>query len=116
MSASSGGAIGLTSAITAAYAYLPALWAVTGISVLLAGAFPKLTALVWGVIGYSFVTMFLGTLLNLPEWTKRLTPYGYIPKLPIDEFAVLPPALLVVFAAVLAAAGVWRFKDRDIIA
>jgi ABC-2 type transport system permease protein len=111
----SGGLIEWGMTLQSAFAYLPALWAMTGCAALLVGVLPKLTALVWAVIGYSFVAIYLGLLLNFPEWTIQITPFGHIPQLPVDEFALAPLAVIAAIAVALTGVGAWRYADRDIV-
>lgn len=98
----------------AALAYYPAMLVMIGISILFAGCFPKLTNLNWFYLIYSFVVLYMGGLLQLPEWTKRITPYGYVPRAPLDEVAFLPLFVLGAIAIALIVAGFVGFRRRDI--
>ena len=97
-----------------AFVYLPAIWLMAGLAVLLVGVQPKLTALIWAVFGYSFLVMYLGRAADLPEWTARITPFGNTPQLPVEEFKLLPLLLMTALAALLTAVGLWRYRERDI--
>ncbi|MDR0357067.1 MAG: hypothetical protein LBH63_01645 [Clostridiales Family XIII bacterium] len=114
MVSASGGLIEFGVTLQSAFAYLPALWAMTGCAALLVGALPKLTALVWAMIGYSFVAIYLGLLLDFPAWTMQITPFGHIPQLPVDEFSFAPLVAISAIAATLTAVGAWRYGKRDI--
>ncbi|MCL2409199.1 MAG: ABC transporter permease [Oscillospiraceae bacterium] len=94
--------------------YLPALWVTLGIAVFLIGALPRASGAVWAYFGFSFFTAFMGRMLNLPEWLGRLSPFGYIPQLPIDEVRLGVLLTLVAVAAALTALGFVFYKRRDV--
>lgn len=112
--AQSTGGEGLTALMEAALSYLPALWLMLGLCVLLIGLLPKLTSLVWAVFAYSFAMLYFGRLLDLPEWTWKLSPFGSIPQLPVQKFTAAPLIILTVLAAAFTAAGVMGFRRRDV--
>jgi ABC-2 type transport system permease protein len=45
---------------------------------------------------------------------QKLTPFGYVPQLPIDEINYLTMGVLIVIGAVLTAAGFFFYRRRDI--
>ena len=94
--------------------YVPAIWVMIGLAVFLIGWFPKFTAAVWGYFGFSFFTCFLGRMLDLPKWLKALSPFYYVPQLPVDKPEILPLGTLTVIAAVLMLAGRLGFEKRDV--
>jgi len=96
------------------FTYLPAIWVMSGLVVLLVGFIPKLTAVIWAVFGYTFLVMYFGRIMDVPEWAQKITPFGNIPQLPVQEFTIAPLLILTFIAAALTALGVWRFKERDI--
>ncbi|MDR1330149.1 MAG: hypothetical protein LBK23_11175 [Oscillospiraceae bacterium] len=114
LGAAASGELPIGELMKAGLAYLPAIWAMAGIAALLVGFVPKLTALVWAVFGYTFVVLFMGRMMDLPDWAAKLTPFGSIPQLPVQEFTVIPLAVLSLAAAGFTALGIWRFKERDV--
>lgn len=100
--------------IKPAFVYLPAIWLMLGIAVLLVGALPKLTALIWAIFGYSFLILYMGRAMDLPEWTAKITPFGNIPQLPVQEFRLFPLLLMTALAILLSAVGMRRYSERDI--
>jgi len=100
--------------LAANFVYIPAQWVMLGLTVLLLGALPKATGLVWGYFTLSLFLMFFGRMNIFPEWTQYLTPFGFLPQLPIDEINYLVLGLLVVVGAVLTAAGFFLYGRRDI--
>ena len=88
--------------------------AAASLSVLAAGFAPKLKSVVWGVFGYSIFVSYLGRLLKFPEIMEKLTPFGYIAQMPIQEFKLLPVAVFSVMAIVFIGAGLIGYRKRDI--
>jgi ABC-2 type transport system permease protein len=94
--------------------YLPALWAIMGLTACLVGLAPRLAVLVWAYFTYAFFVTYFGRLLNIPEWLPKTTPYGWIPQVPVAEFSAWPLLALTVIAAALTAGGVVTYGRRDI--
>lgn len=97
-----------------ALAYLPAMLAMIGLGVVLIGWAPNLTNAVWLYLTFSFVVIYFGGLFQFPEWLGKLTPYGYVSEIPIEEMNYLNAAILSVVAVVLTAIGMIGFNRRDI--
>jgi len=110
----SGGQLEAVPMMLYGFSYLPAIWCVAGLAVLLVGFLPRLSALVWAVFGYSFVVLYLGKILDVPEWAVRLSPFGNIPQVPVEDFALIPLAVLTLVALLLALPGLWHYRERDI--
>ena len=102
---------GLTQAFMA---YLPAIWVMIGVAVLLVGLFPKATGAAWGYFAFVFLVSFLGGMPDLiPEPLQKISPLKHIPQLPLEEATAAPLIILTVIAAVLTAAGIIFYKRRD---
>ncbi len=97
-----------------AFVYLPAIWLMAGIAVLLVGILPKLTALIWAVFAYSFLILYMGRAMDLPEWTVKITPFGNVPQLPVQEFRLYPLLMMTALAILLSVVGIRRYSERDI--
>ena len=94
--------------------YLPAIWILTGLAVFLIGYFPQWTGLTWLYLGYSFFVVYLGGLLQFPEWMEKLSPFGYTPQIPVEEMNVLKMLLLTFIAVALIVSGFICYRKRDI--
>lgn len=101
-------------AFQAALAYLPAVWVMIGLTVLLIGWLPKFTGFIWLYLTFSFFVIYLGSLFQLPEWVEKGTPFGYVSAIPLEGFDWLQAALLTGVAAVLIVAGFIGYNKRDI--
>lgn len=100
--------------ISAAFVYMPAMWTMIGLTVLLIGFYPKATGFVWLYLIFAFFVVYLGRALQLPEWTAELTPFGHIPQIPVDDMNFVTVSVLTVIAAVLSVFGFAGYNRRDI--
>jgi len=108
--------IALSFLLKANLVYLPALWVMIGVAVMLTGLLPKVVNAVWAYFAFSFFTAFMGRILDLPEWLSKISPFGFIPQLPTDSINYATLTVLTVIAAVLTATGFVFYKKRDIMA
>ena len=93
--------------------YLPALWLSLGIAVLLFGLLPNRTSIAWLYLGYSFFAVYLGRVIGLPDWLRKISPFGLIPQLPLEEINYLTLTLITAAAAACIAAGYAFYRRRD---
>lgn len=100
--------------LKASMVYLPALWIMMGVGAFLVGFFPSLTSLAWVYLGYCFFASYFGQLIDLPEWMGKLTPFGYIPRLPLEDMDWSNVITLTIVAIVLVVGGLIGYRRRDI--
>ncbi|MCL2827057.1 MAG: hypothetical protein FWD72_06610, partial [Eggerthellaceae bacterium] len=112
--AAAGGQLDFGAVLAAGFSYLPAIWAMAGLAILLIGFIPKLSALVWAMFAYTFFVMYFGRIMDVPEWVTRITPFGNIPQLPVQDFNAVPLIVLTLIAVAFTALGTWRLKERSI--
>ena len=109
------GELPLSLLLQANMVYLPALWMMMGVAVFLVGALPKATAAIWAYFGFVFLMVFIGRMPDmLPAWVGYLSPFYYIPELPVDDMSWPAMIILTVIAACLTAAGFFFYNRRDI--
>ena len=106
--------IALSTLYRAAIVYLPAVWMMTGIAVLFIGMAPRLSGLTWLYLGYSFFVVYLGGLLQFPEWMGNLSPFGHIPQLPVEDMNVINVIMMAIVAVALVVIGFFGYNKRDI--
>ncbi|MFC2947451.1 ABC transporter permease [Virgibacillus sediminis] len=94
--------------------YYPAILCMLGLTILLIGFQPKYSKFIWLYLVYSFMAIYWGGLFDLPDWLSKLSPYGHVPQLPVEDMAAMPVVLLIVSALVLAVAGFIGYNRRDI--
>lgn len=95
-------------------AYAPALWLTAGLAVAVFGIVPRATGLAWALPVYAIFIVYLGGLLDLPNWMLDLSPYTHIPRMPADDFTAVPLVALTVIAAALVTVGLVGFRRRDL--
>jgi len=98
----------------ATFVYLPALFVIFSVAVFMVGLFPKRNSLVWVLFGYSFIMFYFGRLFNIPEIAIRVSPFGNIPQLPVQEFSTIPLLILSIIAIGFCVIGIVSFEKRDI--
>lgn len=106
--------ISFSTIFNAGMTYLPALWVMSSIAVLFIGLFPQRAVFVWLYLGYSFFVVYLGGMLQLPQWMANLSPFGHIPKLPVEETDFFIYTVLTIIALILMFMGLRGYKERDI--
>ena len=106
--------IAFSTFIKAAMNYLPAIWIIMGLAIFLVGFIPKATGLVWAYLGFSFFAVYLGGMLEFPDWVIRLSPFGNVPQIPADDFSAATFIILKLIAFVLIILGFIGYRKRDI--
>lgn len=101
--------------VKTALTYLPAIWFMLGVAMLLMAFLPKFTALVWAYIGYSFLAIYMGRIIDLPEWMSKLTPFSYILREPGADIPVTPLIVMALLFVAMSAAGFMGYRRRDTI-
>ncbi|MCL2364995.1 MAG: hypothetical protein FWC71_10085 [Defluviitaleaceae bacterium] len=95
--------------------YVPALWFMLGLGVLVVGIFPKAATLCWVYFTYIFMIGFFGELLDLPRWVMYLSPFYHVPQLPLEDMRVLPLVVLTVAAVGCTVGGLVFYRRRDLV-
>ncbi|MCL2572183.1 MAG: hypothetical protein FWE11_07235 [Defluviitaleaceae bacterium] len=108
------GDLSISFVLRSALVFVPALWIMVGITVLLVGLLPKATGFIWGYLGYSFFMDMFGRIDIFPSWVARTTPFGWVPLLPLEEINWITMAVKVMIAIALTAAGFYFYNKRDI--
>ncbi|TFV62723.1 ABC transporter permease [Geodermatophilus sp. DF01-2] len=101
--------------LVAALAYLPAVWAVAGLAVALSGLLPRAAAtLAWTAVTYVVAATLFASAMDWPAWADDLSPLGWTPTVPAEEWTLRPLAVLTAVAAGLVALGFGAFRRRDL--
>jgi ABC-2 type transport system permease protein len=79
------------------------------------GIRPRWAALGWLGVGFCFVVMMFGELLQLPGWLMDVSPFRHLAQTPAEDFRVLPVAALLVITAVVGALGMASLRRRDVV-
>jgi len=94
--------------------YVPALWVMVGLTVFIIGFVPKLTVLLWGYFAFIFISGLFGRMDIFPEWINYLSPFGFVPQLPMDEINWLTLSIMREIAVILTLIGLLFYRRRDI--
>jgi ABC-2 type transport system permease protein len=71
-------------------------------------------SLVWVFLVYSFLAVYIGRTMDLPEWVARATPFGLLPNYPTDAFDWPLAIALVGVSVAIAAVGAIVYRQRDV--
>ncbi|GAA0926137.1 hypothetical protein [Nonomuraea longicatena] len=85
---------------------------VLAVAAALFGLAPRILVGAWVVIGYGGVARFWGT--NLPDWLLALSPFNHIPRMPVEDFRLMPLVTLSAAAVLLVLAALYGFRRRDL--
>ncbi|MFI1460944.1 ABC transporter permease [Nocardia carnea] len=94
--------------------FAPAVLLVLAIAALLYGVFPQAIGATWALFGFALILGFFGPIMNLPQWVHDLSPFQHIARIPMEELRWPALIVLTVLAAVSAAVGAYRFRERDL--
>lgn len=100
--------------LAAAWATVPAILVVAGVTAALYGLLPKWSLVAWTLVVFVAVAGLLQGVLDLPQWALDLSPFEHVPALPGEPFALLPVAFLLIAAVGSAAFGVGALQRRDV--
>lgn len=100
--------------LVAVLTMVPALLVLAGLTVALIGWRPKWAPLAWAGVAVSAITGLLAETLNLPQWTRNISPFEHVPAMPAASFELVPIALLMLVAVGLIVGGLAGMKRRDI--
>lgn len=103
----------VTDFTTGGLVLLPGLWLIVGFGCFLLGWAPRFFALTWTLVAWSLFCSWFASLLNVPEWLTKLEPFGYLPRLPIDEMSWTPVLVELCIAVALVIAGFVGYRQRD---
>ncbi|GAA1673028.1 exporter of polyketide antibiotics [Citricoccus zhacaiensis] len=98
----------------AAAAYLPALLVAASLALALFGFLPRWTLLAWLFVVWIALALFLGDLLQLPDWALDLSPFTHTPALPGQDAEAAPLLAMTAIAVALTAMGFWGYRRRDL--
>ena len=96
------------------FVYLPGMLIVISIATLLIGCLPKLSSFVWLYVIYCFIIVYLGGILDLPQWMRNLSSFEHIPQIPVEDMNDSAIISLMVISIVLTVIGFISYKRRDI--
>jgi ABC-2 type transport system permease protein len=93
---------------------VPAMLVLSTLTAVLIGVRPKWAPLAWAGVAFSGVVGLLAETLQLPPWTRGISPFSHVPAIPAESFDILPILLLITVATGLTAVGLSGMERRDI--
>ncbi|MCL2136087.1 MAG: ABC-2 transporter permease [Coriobacteriia bacterium] len=105
--------IGFGYLLKASFVYLPAIWVVLGLAVLLIGLAPKATTAIWGYYAFCFCVSFATNVMALPKAIRYLSPFSFVPKLPVETLRIESLLALSLVAGILAVCGLIAYHRRE---
>ncbi|MEU4238650.1 ABC transporter permease [Actinoplanes sp. NPDC026619] len=93
---------------------LPAIWVISGVTVLLFGLMPRWSPAAWAAPALCLLILLVGSTLQLDQWFLDISPFTHVPHLPGVEVPATPVVTLVAVAVVLAAAGLFGLRRRNL--
>jgi ABC-2 type transport system permease protein len=99
---------------TAFWGMLPAILVMVACAALLVGWLPRLTGVLWLYLAYGFIALYLGNLLQLPDWAKQLVPFGWPPEVPVHDVNGATFWWMIALSIVLVIAGLIGYRHRDL--
>jgi len=96
-------------------AYLPALWVMISLAVLLIGALPKISGAIWGYFGFVCFASFIGEVLGLPDWLLKLAPLKHVSQVLLVDINYPPLIVMTIIAAILTVTGLAFYQKRDMV-
>ncbi|KYG34152.1 ABC transporter permease [Alkalihalobacillus trypoxylicola] len=95
--------------------FVPAIWIFVGLAVLLFGYRPQLMNAIWVLLGYSFFIIYFEGFFQFPTWMEKLTPFSYIPQLPLEELKLGSLIVLTAISSLFIILGFINYNRRDLI-
>ena len=95
---------------------IPPVWILLGITALLYGLWPRITALGW-VVWSSFAMLELAWEALIIDWSlMRFSPFSYVHyTIDITNLPLLPLFSLLTLSGILTAIGLFGFRNRDVL-
>lgn len=94
--------------------FIPAFLVVIGLALLFIGLWPRLVNLVWLYFGYCFVVLYLGDLLEFPDWLNKISVFYNVPEPFIENINSFSLLIMIVIGTILSIIGFIGYNRRDI--
>lgn len=98
----------------ASLAYLPAILLLGAVALAIYGLVPAASAWAWAPVVWATLVLYLGELLNLPDWMRNLSPIQWVPLAPMEAVEALPLVVMGALALGFTAVGFAAFRRRDV--
>jgi len=100
--------------IKAFYAYISPVLVILGLSACIVGWLPKISSFGYLYAGFALFVGYFGKLIDLPKWVGKLTPFGYIPNVPVNKLDAGTMWWQIGIAVLLIIIGYIGYHVRDL--
>lgn len=108
-------AVALSRFMRAFWGFTPALIVTMGITAAFIGWLPRWQNLAWLVPAYGFFSLYLGSLLDFPDWATALTPYGWVNNVPLHAVEWSTTGMMLALGVTLIIGGFGGYAHRDLL-
>lgn len=95
-------------------AHLPGVLVIAATAVLLYAVRPALVGVAWAVVGWSAVVAILAESLQLPEWSRALSPFHLVGQVPVDDADTTAVTALLIGTLVATGLAAAALARRDL--
>lgn len=106
--------VDVTRFMRAAVGYWPAILIVVGIALALVAFIPRLQQISWILPIYGMFALYLGPLLDLPDWMGNLSPYGWVNNVPVSQINWGTFAWMTAVGVALIVCSYFGYRRRDL--
>ncbi|MFD1417694.1 ABC transporter permease [Companilactobacillus keshanensis] len=106
--------IELTVFLRGFYAYISPIMIMLGISSFIIGWIPRISVVSYLYAGFALFVEYFGKLIDLSKWISKLTPFGYINKVPVHQMDPGTFWWQLILAAILIILGYIGYHIRDL--
>ena len=100
--------------IKAFYAYISPVLVILALSACIVGWLPKISSFGYLYAGFALFVGYFGKLIDLPKWVGKLTPFGYIPNVPVNKLDAGTMWWQIGIAVLLIIVGYIGYHVRDL--
>ncbi|WP_338231100.1 ABC transporter permease [Companilactobacillus muriivasis] len=100
--------------IKAFYAYISPVLVILALSACIVGWLPKISSFGYLYAGFALFVGYFGKLIDLPKWVGKLTPFGYIPNVPVNKLDAGTMWWQIGIAVLLIIIGYIGYHVRDL--
>jgi ABC-2 type transport system permease protein len=93
---------------------IPLIVIATGFTATILAIWPRAVSFTYGVVAATYLWDALGTALKAPEWSLKISPFHALSRVPLQQFAITPAAVLTVTGIALITLSLLVFRRRDL--